>query len=68
MNDVLDFRGLWSGTQTTRTDFTLQVAASECHEPGGDEVVHVLASAAQVLFPIVAWLEKQEWEVLIIQL
>lgn len=39
--------------------FTFQVTTSECHEAGGDEVVHVLASAAQVFFPIVAWWKEK---------
>lgn len=38
-----------------RTDFTFQVAAPERHKAGGDEVVHVLASAAHVFLPIVTW-------------
>ena len=46
-----------------RTDFTFQVAASECHKAGGDEVVHVLASAAHVFLPIVTWWEEEKQEI-----
>jgi len=41
--------------------FTFQVASSECHKPRRDEVVHVGASAAQVLFPIMPWGGKELW-------
>lgn len=51
---------LWSDEQITRMDFTFQVATSERHEPRRDEVVHVLASAAQVFFPIVPWWDKKK--------
>lgn len=48
-----------------RTDFTFQVAASERHKAGGDEVVHVLASAAYVFLPIVTWWDGKRSGILI---
>lgn len=34
------------------------MATSKCDKPRGDEVVHVLASAAQVLFSVMSWWDK----------
>lgn len=44
---------LSSQQQIMRMNFTFQVATSQCHKPRGDEVVEVLASTAQGVFPIV---------------